>query len=171
MAADDRVIYEYRVSVARRGSTMLMIGAALTLAWLLLDLSQIETGAPSFFFTLIEFLLLLVGIIFIVRGLILRRDRGEWHIRLTTTRLRWSAPPATGRLGFQGDDSFDVALGDVREAVCDDGRSAQLDTLHGHWCRIRMRDGNEFEVRDESGVNLQTFAQGLKDAGVFVRYV
>lgn len=171
MAANDRVIYEYRVSVARRGRTILVIGAALIAGWLMLYLSQVESGAPSFFFTLIEYLMLLAGIIFVVRGAVLRRDRGEWHILLTASRFQWSAPPATGRMGFKGDDSFDVALDDILEALCDDGRSASLDTLHGRWCRIRMRDGSEFEVRDESGVSLLALAQYLEDAGVFVRHV
>ena len=71
------------------------------------------------------------------RGAVLRRHRGESHILLTSTRLTWSAPPPTGRLGLKGDDSFDVALADIREVMCDDGKSAQLDTLHGRWRRIR----------------------------------
>ncbi len=170
MVANDRVIYEYRVSVARRGTTMLVIGVLLIAAWLLLDLSQVESGAPTFFFVVIEYLMLLVGIIFVVRGAVLRRDRGEWHILLTSTRLTWSSPPPTGRLGFEGDDSFDVALADIREVMCDDGRSAQLDTLHGRWCRIRMHDGTEYQVGTESGVNLLELARNLEEAGVRIRH-
>lgn len=149
---------------------MLVIGVLLIAGWVLLNLNQDASGAPSLFFRLIELVMLAAGVIFTVRGAVLQRERGEWHILLTPDRLTWSAPPPTGRLGFRGDDSFDIALADIREVVCDEGRSAQLDTLHGRWCRIRMNDGTEYEVGTESGANLLQLAGILERAGVRVRH-
>jgi len=152
--------FHYHKSAKRRGIEgliictlyFLMLGAV----WFYLIFLQEKEAGIIFGHVIGWFSIILMPIMYFWSFLLIKNPN-KWDIKITDSEVLWSAPEKIGEISFQ------VKINQILQLVCE--VSKFTDGSDSHY--LALIDGKKINLKpSQSGVNIESFIQKLKEQGV-----
>lgn len=162
------IVYEKKLKVV--GITNILIAVILLILYLsaeqyVFEKPEMKTTA-LLFFSFASFILSILIIVFLLRGIGLLFLGGKWRIELTNKYISWEVPQKSNFLVFKSDDTFFIPIEELKEVIFDCGLSKGADDIYQTKCIFINFKGEKYTVSRESGVDLESLVNKLTGLGL-----